>query len=173
MNVIVNVDKNWAIGCKGQLLFPISQDLKRFKTLTIGKVVIMGRKTLESLPGGKPLKGRKNIVLSSALSITKEESEATGLYACKSIEELLTLLKSEDFAGFCADDFFVIGGENIYKQLLPYCSKAFVTKVAAAAAEADAFFTNLENLPDWKIENQSEVFYQEETPFTFVDYVKN
>lgn len=170
MNIIVNVDKNWAIGCKGQLLFPISQDLKRFKALTIGKVVIMGRKTLESLPGGKPLKGRKNIVLSSALSVTEEESKETGLYTCKSIKALLELLKTEDFAGFSAEDFFVIGGENIYSQLLPYCQKALVTKVEAAAENADAFFPNLETLPNWQIEARSETFYQDELAYSFVDY---
>ena len=173
MNVIVNVDKNWAIGYKGKLLFPISADLKRFKELTIGKVVIMGRKTLESLPGGKPLKQRKNIVISKTLCITKEESEKTGLYVCKSIEELFELLKTNQFIQFNSEDFFVIGGENIYKQLLPYCKKAFVTMVEKSASDADAFFPNLENFSNWQIEKSSEKFFQDEIEYSFVDYVQN
>ena len=110
MNLILAADENWAIGNKGDLLCHLSGDLKYFKKTTTGNTVIMGRKTLESLPGKKGLPGRKNVVLT-----TDENFSADGVdTVCHSIEELMQVLKDDDNA-------FVIGGAKVYEQLLPLC----------------------------------------------------
>lgn len=166
MNIIVNVDKNWAIGKENKLLFPISEDLKNFKRLTINKAVIMGRATLESLPGSKPLKNRKNIVLSRTLNKNED------FYVCKDIEELKELLNSKDFEELKTEDIFVIGGQTIYRELLDSCDTAIITKVQAEAQNPDAFFPNLDKNPDWFIFEESEKFYQEDLEYSFVTYKK-
>ncbi len=167
MNIIVNVDKNWAIGRNGALLFPIAADLQNFKRLTLHKVVVMGRKTLESLPGGKPLKERLNVVLSASMP------ETEGLYICRSIDEMQQLFLTEPFAGLTTDDVFVIGGETVYRQLLPLCSKAYITKVEASAAEPDAFFPDIDSMDEWRITGTSERFFQAETAYRFFTYQRN
>ena len=163
MNIIVNVDKNWAIGKGGALLFPIDADLKNFKRLTLNKIVVMGRKTLESLPDGKPLKDRRNIVLSKTLP------ETEGLHVCRSLASLQQMLASKEFASFSSDDVFVIGGAAVYAQLLPLCTTAYITKVEAVAQNADAFFPNLDKMPEWRITETSELF-QDKVPYRFVTY---
>ena len=172
MNIIANVDKNWGIGKNGALLFPIAADLKNFKRLTLGKVVVMGRKTLESLPGGKPLKDRRNIVLSKTMPKTIQATK--DLYICRSIEELQTLLASAEFASLTSDDVFVIGGAAVYAELLLLCSTAYITKVEAEAQNPDTFFPNLDKMPEWQIAGTgtSEQFFQDKLPFRFVTYIK-
>ena len=131
MRAIFCADEKWGIGKGNGLLFSLPKDMKFFRETTRGKVVVMGRKTLESFPGGKPLKGRVNIVLSS-----HESKEGT--VGAKSLNELLQLLK-----GYPEDDVFVIGGESVYRALLPYCSEVYVTKVAADG-KADTFVPDLD-----------------------------
>lgn len=131
MRAIFCVDEKWGIGKDNGLLFSLPKDMKFFRETTRGKVVVMGRKTLESYPGGQPLKGRVNIVLSS-----REPKEGT--VGAKSLNELLQLLK-----GYPEDDVFVIGGESVYRALLPYCSEVYVTKVAADG-KADTFVPDLD-----------------------------
>ena len=111
MNLIVNADKNWAIGKDNRLLVSIPQDMKFFRETTTGKVVVMGRKTLESFPGGQPLKKRTNIVLTSDRSY--QAGEAVIVH---SMEELM-----EELEKYPREDIFVIGGESIYRSLLPWC----------------------------------------------------
>lgn len=114
MKAIVAVDLNWGIGYKGNLLKSIPPDLKRFKELTINKVVVMGRETFESLPKKQPLKDRVNIVLSKSGLISDER-----VVVCSCLNQLFNeLLK------YNTDDVFVIGGESVYSQLLPYCTEA-------------------------------------------------
>ncbi len=162
MNIIVNVSKNWAIGKDNGLLFHISQDMKFFKEHTVGKTVVMGRKTLESLPKGNPLPNRKNIVLTRDPDFTKE-----GVTVYHSIDELLKNIGiAESF------DTYVIGGESIYRELAPYCSMAYVTKVDAEAEGADAFMVNLDNDPNWKITDESEEFEEKGYKFKFVTYTQ-
>ena len=110
MNIIVAADKNWAIGKNNKLLVSIPQDMKFFRETTTGKVVVMGRKTLESFPGGQPLKKRVNIVLTS-----DKNYHVNGADIVHSIDALLEELKK-----YPAEDIYVIGGESIYRQLLPY-----------------------------------------------------
>lgn len=162
MNIIVNVSENWAIGKDNGLLFHISQDMKFFKSHTQGKTVVMGRKTLESLPGGKPLPNRRNIVLTRDKSYQKE-----GVIVYHSIEELL---KNTGIAE--SIDMYVIGGESIYRELLPYCSRAYVTKVEATASDADAFMVNLDNEPTWYMSNASEAFEEKGYKFRFITYTQ-
>lgn len=139
MKLIAAIDKNWNIGKDGGLLVHIPQDMKFFKEKTLGKIVVMGRKTLESFPGKKPLKGRTNIVLT-----TDPEYQADGpVIIAGSLEELTRIL-----ADYAQDDIFVIGGGSIYRQLLPLCDTAYITKVQVSC-DADTSIPNLDENPDW------------------------
>ena len=140
MNIIVAVDKNWAIGKENKLLVSIPADMKFFRSTTTGKVVVMGRKTLESFPNGLPLKNRTNIVL------TKDKNyKVKDAIIVHSIEEALEELKK-----YASEDVYVIGGDSIYAQMLPYCDTAHVTKIDFGY-EADAWFPNLDENEEWKI----------------------
>ncbi|MDO4322633.1 MAG: dihydrofolate reductase [Lachnospiraceae bacterium] len=159
MNLIVAVDKNWGIGCRNKLLVSIPADMKFFRETTSGKVVVMGRKTLESFPNGLPLKNRTNIVL------TKNPNyHVKGAIVLHSPEEVLEELKKyED------DDIYIIGGESIYRQFLPYCSVAHVTKIDHAY-EADAHFPNLDEKKEWRITADSEEQTYFDLEYTFLKY---
>ena len=139
MNLIVAVDKNWAIGLHNKLLVSIPADMKFFRETTMGKVVVMGRKTLESFPGGQPLKKRTNIVLTSDQNYKVKDAVVVN-----SVEALL-----EELRQYNDEDIYVIGGESIYRQLLPYCKVAHITKIDHAY-EADTYFPNLDEMPDRK-----------------------
>jgi len=145
MNMIVAVDKNWAIGCGNKLLVSIPADMKFFRETTTGKVVVMGRKTLESFPGGRPLKNRHNIVLTTAPGY-----QADGASIVHSLEEMQSELKQHN-----TGDVYVIGGESIYRLLLPYCDTAYVTRIDHAYA-ADTYFPNLDEMADWRLTGVSE-----------------
>ena len=138
MNLIVAVDKNWAIGLHNKLLVSIPADMKFFRETTMGKVVVMGRKTLESFPGGQPLKRRTNIVLTSDKNYKVKDAVVVN-----SVEALL-----EELRQYNDEDIYVIGGESIYRQLLPYCKVAHITKIDHAY-EADTYFPNLDEMPEW------------------------
>ncbi|WP_343209929.1 dihydrofolate reductase [Anaerolentibacter hominis] len=161
MNLIVAVDKNWAIGYQNQLLVRIPADQRFFRQETTGKVIIMGRKTLESFPGGEPLKNRLNIVITRKKDYTKK-----GVAVVHSVEEALE--KSREYA---AEDVYVIGGASIYEQMLPYCDVAHVTKIDYAY-EADTYFPNLDEMPEWEIEADSEEQTYYDLEYAFYKYVK-
>lgn len=145
MNLIVNVDKNWAIGLGSKLLVRIPQDMKYFRSMTTGHVVVMGRKTLESFPESKPLPNRVNIVL------TRDQGyQAPGAVVVHSMEEL-----KEELKKYPEEEVFVIGGGQIYRELLPLCDKAYVTKVDRAF-DADVYFPDLDQDPQWKMTKVSE-----------------
>ena len=113
MNLIVNVDSNWAIGYRGKLLVSIPEDMKFFRSETTGKVVVLGRKTLDTFPGGQPLKNRTNIILTR-----NPNYQVKGAIICHSVEEVLEELKKYNSA-----DVYIIGGDSIYKEFLPYFRK--------------------------------------------------
>ncbi len=138
MKAIVCVDKNWGIGSNNQLLFHIPEDMKFFKSKTIGNVTIMGLATFLSLPNQQPLPDRVNIVLSADKDWTHE-----GVVVCNSTEELFETLKRYD-----KENVFVCGGASIYEQLIPYCDTVYVTKVDAEKP-ADRYFPNLDKSEDW------------------------
>jgi len=145
MNLIAAVDSNWAIGNKGQLLVRIPNDHRMFRQETLGRVVVYGRKTLETFPLSQPLDGRENIVLS-----TNRELEVRGARVVHSIGELLEVCSS-----YPPEDVYVIGGESVYRQLLPCCDTAHITKIDYAY-EADAWFPDLDQDPDWEITADSD-----------------
>ncbi len=161
MNLIVAVDKNWAIGNGNKLLVSIPQDMKFFRETTMGKVVVMGRKTLESFPGGQPLKKRTNIVITSDPAYDVKDA-----IVVHSIEEALEELKK-----YNEDDIYVIGGESIYRQMLPYCKLAHVTKIAHAY-EADTYFPNLDAMDDWEVTGVSDEQTYFDLEYEFVRYEK-
>lgn len=161
MNLIVAVDKNWAIGNKGKLLVSIPSDMKFFRQETSGegKAVILGRKTLESFPGGRPLKNRVNIVLTK-----NPDFQAEGATVVHSVEEALEAVKEFD-----DDKIYVIGGDSVYKEFLPYCKLAHVTKIEHAYA-ADAYFPNLDEMPEWEITGESDEQTYFDLEYQFVRY---
>ncbi len=145
MNLIAAVDKNWAIGNKNQLLVRIPADQKFFRETTTGKVVVMGRKTLESFPNGLPLKNRTNIVLTR-----NPDYKVPGARIVHDMEELHRVLER-----YANEDIYVIGGETVYRALLDECDVAYITKIDFAY-EADAYFPNLDERPEWKRTADSE-----------------
>lgn len=160
ITAIAAVSESWGIGKNNDLLFNIPEDKKFFRRTTLGHTVIMGRKTLESLPNGKPFKDRNNIILSRDSSFSCEGAEV-----CGNVEEAVKLLKSGEQA-------FVAGGGEIYRDMLPYCDKAIVTKVSGDP-DADVFFPNLDESPDWLLMNTSDDHEFEGLKFRYCIYEKN
>lgn len=145
MKAIVAVEKNWGIGCNGKLLVHLPEDLKFFKQKTINKVIIMGRKTFESLPNKRPLPNRLNIILTN-----NKNYKVEGAVVLYSVDEVLDYTKN-----MLSEDVFVIGGEKIYEIFLPYVDECFVTKIHYNYS-ADSYFPNLDNMDDWKLSYVSE-----------------
>lgn len=161
MNLIAAVDKNWAIGKNNQLLVRIPMDQKFFREMTTGKVVVMGRKTLESFPNGLPLKNRTNIVLTH-----NSGYEVKGAIIVHSLEEL-----HKELEKYPSEDIYVIGGEKIYEQLLDECDVAHITKIEFAY-DADAYFPNLDEREDWQMTGDSEEQTYFDLEFYFYRYEK-
>lgn len=161
MNLIASVDKNWAIGRNNKLLVSIPDDMKFFRETTTGKVVVMGRKTLESFPGKKPLKNRVNIVLTSDNSY-----QVDGAVIVHDMDELHEELKKYD-----SQDIYVIGGESIYRQLLDECDVAHITKIDFSY-EADAWFPNLDEKEEWVVTADSEEQTYFDLEYYFYKYEK-
>ena len=157
MNIIVAADKNWGIGRNNELLVSIPADMKMFRQETTGKVVVMGRKTLESFPNGLPLKNRTNIVITG-----NKDYQVKGAVVVHSIEEAL-----KEVEKYPAQDVYCIGGDSIYRQMLPYCDVAHVTKIDFAY-EADAYFPDLDEDPDWEVTAESEEQTYFDLEYTFV-----
>lgn len=161
MDLVVNVTENWGIGKDGRLLVSISADLKRFRRLTTGKTVILGRRTLSTFPGGRPLKNRTNLIL-SASGITVEGAEVF-----PDIPALLGRLSACDL-----ERVSVIGGASVYEALLPYCNQAHVTKTLLRP-EADTFFPDLDKLDGWSVAETGPVLEENGIRFQYVDYVNS
>lgn len=159
MNIIVAVDSNWAIGHKNELLIRIPNDHKHFREETTGKVVILGRKTLDTFPQGLPLKNRTNIILSRNPGYQVKDA-----LVVHSVEELLQMAQP-----YRKEDLYVIGGESVYRQLLPYCHVAHVTKIDRAY-EADTYFPNLDASPEWEITARSDEQTYFDVAYHFLKY---
>lgn len=159
MNMIVAADKNWGIGNKGQLLVRIPNDQKMFRQETIGKVVVLGRKTLETFPQQRPLEKRTNIILSKDKNYKVKDA-----IVVHSIEELLEELKQ-----YHTEDVYIIGGTSIYEQMLPYCDTAHVTKIDYEY-QADAHFPNLDEDDEWEIVASSEEQTYFDVEYYFLKY---
>lgn len=159
MNMIVAVDNNWAIGCKNSLLVRIPADHKNFRQKTTGKVVVLGRKTLETFPQGMPLANRTNIILS-----TNPEYKVKDAIVVHSEAELEKELQKYD-----TEDIYVIGGESVYRMMLPQCDVVHVTKIDHEY-EADTYFPNLDQDEEWEITAESEEQTYFDLPYVFVKY---
>lgn len=161
MNLIVAVDANWGIGLKNQLLVHIPNDMKFFRQETLGKVIVMGRKTLESFPQGQPLSKRENIVLTSDMNY-----KVNGATIVHSLDELRETLKQ-----YASDQIYIIGGESIYRQLLSECDTAYVTRIDEAY-EADTYFPNLDEMDEWRLTGESEEQTYFDIAYRFTRYEK-
>jgi dihydrofolate reductase len=159
MKAILSADLNWGIGCGGKLLQRVPEDMKFFMKMTTGKVVVMGRETFESLPGMQPLKDRVNIVLSK-----NGRFENESLIVSRSLEELFQELEK-----YPSGDVFVIGGESVYTQLLPYCSEVYVTRFEKVF-EADRHFPNLDVMGNWELVSESAASNYKDMNFRFLKY---
>lgn len=157
MNLILAADKNWAIGYQGDLLTSLPGDMKYFRKTTLRKTVVMGRKTYESLPGG-PLKNRENIILS------RGEYAVEGATVVHSVEELLMLLEGKD-----TESIFVMGGGEIYRMLLPYAKKVYLTKILAEFP-ADTYFLDMDAQQGWHMTQEGELMEDNGIQYRFCLY---
>ena len=168
ISAIVAVDNDWGIGYDGNLLERIPEDMKMFRELTENNIVIMGRKTWDSLPGLLP--NRVNIVISSTLSWLSFQTptEAPYIANMKGIERDLAFIH----CGYKISDkdIFIIGGGQIYKQLLPYCDQVYVTKILKNHENIDTFFPNLDKSKEWEIDTCTELRYSNDIPYAFLTY---
>lgn len=159
MKIIAAVDRNWGIGQSGRLLVSIPNDQKHFREETIGKVVVLGRRTLQTFPQGLPLQGRTNLILSK-----DRDYRVKGATVLHSIEALLRELEK-----YPPGDVYCIGGESVYRQLLPYCDTAHITKIDHAY-EADSHFPDLDRDPEWEITADSDELTYFDIAYTFLKY---
>lgn len=155
MNLIAAADRNWAIGKNGDQLVRLSADLRYFRNMTMGRAVILGRRTLSTFPGGLPLEGRQNLILSRNLDFAPAGAEV--------FHDLESLLRA------APEDAFVIGGGSVYRALLPYCRRAYVTRLEGAW-EADTWMPALEHEPEWKLSSRTEPISEKGISFTFEVY---
>ena len=162
MIAIVAADTNWGIGNKGKLLVSIPEDMKFFRRMTKGNVIVLGRRTLESFPGGVALPERTNIVLSKKKDLAADKATV--------VHDLPALF--EELKKYDDDSVFVVGGESVYRELLPYCKKAYVTRTDYAY-DADAHFPDLDEQENWvKVEESEEQTYFD-IVYTFDIYDNN
>lgn len=159
MKAILSADRNWGIGNGNKLLVSIPSDMKFFRQTTTGKVVVMGRKTLESFPNGQPLKNRTNIVLTE-----NPDYRVKDAVIVHSKEELLKTLEQYD-----TEDIYIIGGESIYRMMLPYCDTVLVTK-NDRAFQADTFFPDLDKMEEWEMTEEGEEQTCFDLEFRFTKY---
>ncbi|MCD7752719.1 MAG: dihydrofolate reductase [Lachnospiraceae bacterium] len=160
MNLIVAVDSNWAIGNKGKLLVSIPNDQKNnFRARTVGNVIVLGRKTMDTFPQRRPLPNRTNIILSHNPEYTVKDA-----LVLHSLEELLEELKK-----YPSESVYVTGGDSIYRQLLPYCDTAYVTMIDHVY-EADAYFPNLDQDSAWIMTEESDEMTYFDIPYYFRTY---
>ena len=160
MQAIVNINPQWGIGSENRLLVHIRADMRRFRAFTTGNTIIVGRKTLATFPNGDPLPNRNNIILTQDADFRKESA-----IVCHDLSELRNAV-----TGLDPDSVFVCGGEQIYRQLLPYCSKAQVT-LTYTGVSADRFFPNLNLLPNWVLTDVGEKQIENGVPFRYLKYV--
>ncbi|MCI1665053.1 MAG: dihydrofolate reductase [Atopobiaceae bacterium] len=158
INAIVAVCDDWGIGQGGGLLVRNKADMRTFVEHTMGGTVVMGRRTLESLPGERPLKGRRNVVLTR-----DEDFSPEGIEVCHGVREVLELTAADDAV-------WIIGGESVYRSFLPHCEHVYVTR-NQCTLPADAFFPDLDRLPGWQLVSTSDGGTTEDgTPYSFATY---
>lgn len=159
MELIAAADEAWGIGLNGRLLRRISADMKRFRAMTLGNVLVIGRKTLESFPGGRPLPGRGHIVLTNNRTYAAE-----GVTLCHALDGLPELLREYE-----GKRVFVAGGGSVYRQLLPFCERAYITRIYDTFP-ADTFLPNLDREPEWRLAEKGEIQEEDGVRFSFDVY---
>lgn len=168
ISTIVCVDENWGIGGNGDLLVHIPEDMKFFKDMTNNNTVIMGRKTYDSLPK-KPLPNRENVVITNTtkngFSLRMDE-DGTVFTNLDNVKYALKLKEMDEY------NVFIIGGGQIYKELLPYCEYVYVTKVFHCYDNADTYFPNIDNISEWVMESASEIKEYNNIKYQFCKYRK-
>lgn len=168
ISAIVCVDKNWGIGSNGDLLIHIPEDMKFFKKMTTNNLVIMGRKTFDSLHN-KPLQNRINCIITSKVNLI-EYNHNNNYYLMNMDyikEYLLPMFLKHDYL-----DIFIIGGGQIYKELLPYCECVYVTKILQYYNDVDTYFPNIDNMSEWEIKLSSEIKCHNDIKYQFCEYRK-
>ncbi len=167
ISAICSVDENWGIGSNGDLLVHIPEDMKFFKEKTTGSIVIMGRKTYDSLPS-KPLPNRTNIVITSKID-NQFEIKGNGVFfmTMDFIKTILGITTKESLV-----NVYIIGGGQVYKELLPYCDKAYVTKVLNSHENVDTYFPNIDILPEWEVESEGALKEYSGVQYQFYTYKK-
>ena len=183
MKAIVACDKNWGIGKDGDLLFHLQGDMKFFRETTNGGIIIIGRKTLESFPGGKPLPNRTNIVITR-----NEDYQAEDCIVCHSAEEAAAIAEALDLEGAFAGDegapdagaedagsadqeVYICGGGEIYRMMLPWSDEILVTKIDADM-QADTFFPDLDADPEFEMTWESELHEEQGISYRFTKYTR-
>lgn len=161
MNLIVAADRNWGIGKDNRLLASLPSDMKYFREHTLGKAVVMGRKTLESMPGGKPLPGRTNYVLTA-----NPDYQVDGCIMVHGEYELFDAISHHN-----PDDVLLIGGGSLYKRFYKYCDKLYVTKIDAEF-DADTFIPDFDLDDDYQVISESEPVTENGLTYRFVVYKK-
>ncbi|MDD4036634.1 MAG: dihydrofolate reductase [Bacilli bacterium] len=161
LKLIVAVDNEWGIGLDNQLLYRIPEDMSYFREKTENNIIVMGRKTFESLPKKKPLPNRVNIILTR-----QDMKREDDVVICHSIDEVVSKITNIE------KDVYIIGGAEIYKQLLDYCSKALVTKVNASATK-NKYFPNLDELDNWELVKESDNRVYNGIIYKFTEYQNN
>lgn len=165
MILIFAVDENWNIGVDGGMLTAIPEDLTRFRLTTEGNIVIMGRRTLEAIPGQNPLPDRVNILITR-----NKDDKREGFHILNSLDDLPILLEEINPDGKM--EVFVTGGGSVVRQLLPQCNRAYITKILKSFDRADTSIPNLDLEVGWEIESESEIFQFENLKYKYVNYVK-
>lgn len=168
ITLIASVAENMAIGHQNKLLYWLPNDLKRFKALTTGHTIVMGRKTFESFPKGA-LPNRRNVVLSRSAQVNSTDhscEQYPGAEVFHSLEEALASCSADE-------DIYIIGGDSVYRQAMPLADRLCLTEIADTPAEADAYFPNFDKA-QWKKTNVEEHDTDERHAFrySFVDYEK-
>ena len=158
MKIIVAVDNNWGIGCRGELLVRLPGDMRFFRDQTLGKVLVVGRETLESFPGGRSLEGRTTICL------TRNPDFLADCKTVCSLDECLEFLNR-----FPSEDVFIAGGESVYRQFLPYCDSCLVTRINHVF-EADRYFVNLDEREDFRLASCGEPMLENGVEYRFTEY---
>jgi dihydrofolate reductase len=162
MKAIVAVDKNWGIGRDNDLLFKLPGDQKFFRETTKGGIVIIGRRTLESFPGGRPLPNRTNIVITR-----NEDYQAEDCIICHSPEEAAAVAETLDLGD--ESDIYVSGGGEIYRMMMPWCDEILVTRIDAEL-DADTTFPDLDADPDFELAWESEPQEEQGISYRFTSY---
>ena len=164
ISAIVAVDNNWGIGYNGELLEKIPEDMKYFKELTTNNVVVMGRKTWDSLPK-KPLPNRLNMVITNQTKSSSGCDLVNGEYMKLSLKNLILQLEYINNV-----NYFIIGGGQIYKELLPYCEKIYLTKIHKSFDNVDTYFPNLDELDDWCFKCSHGIKTYKDFTYEFMEY---